>query len=188
MAFAQLPQWHVFDDAGRRKYLTNDERCRFLAEVADLPLSRRALCCVLAFTGCRISEALAITADHIDAERGALTLITLKRRKQAFRTVLIPPEVVDMLLSLARRLRGRFWGVHRTTAWRWIKQVMARAGIVGLMACCRGLRRGFGMRAAICRIPINIIQRWMGHASSVTTAIYIDAAGAEETEFARRLW
>jgi integrase/recombinase XerD len=55
------------------------------------------------------------------------------------------------------------------------------------MACPKGLRRGFGMRAAGYSIPINLIQRWMGHASPVTTAIYLDAVGLEERNFASRM-
>jgi integrase len=35
-------------------------------------------------------------------------------------------------------------------------------------------------------VPANLIQRWMGHASLTTTAIYIDAVGLEERQFASR--
>jgi integrase/recombinase XerD len=52
----------------------------------------------------------------------------------------------------------------------------------------KGLRHGFGIRAASRNIPPNLIQRWMGHASLKTTAIYLDAVGAEEREFASRMW
>ena len=43
------------------------------------------------------------------------------------------------------------------------------------LACPKGLRHGFGIRAAGYNVPTNLIQRWMGHASPTTTAIYLDA-------------
>jgi len=32
------------------------------------------------------------------------------------------------------------------------------------------------------------VQRWLGHASMTTTAIYLDALGEEEREIAARIW
>ncbi len=74
------------------------------------------------------------------------------------------------------------------TAWRVIKDTMRRAGIAGPMSCPKGLRHGFGMRAAGHNVPVSMIQRWMAHASPTTTAIYLDAVGVEERQFASRTW
>lgn len=35
---------------------------------------------------------------------------------------------------------------------------------------------------------MNLVQRWLGHASMKTTAIYLLAIGAEECEIASRMW
>jgi integrase len=37
-------------------------------------------------------------------------------------------------------------------------------------------------------VPLNLVQRWLGHASLTTTAIYLDALGDEEREIAARMW
>jgi integrase len=37
-------------------------------------------------------------------------------------------------------------------------------------------------------IPLNLVQKWLGHAQLSTTAIYADAVGAEEKDIARRMW
>ena len=37
-------------------------------------------------------------------------------------------------------------------------------------------------------VPLNLVQRWLGHASMATTAIYLDALGEEEREIAARMW
>lgn len=180
--------WQLFDQGGRRKYLTADERGRFLAAANGLEADRRALCYLLAFTGCRISEALNLRQDHFDSSSEAVIFKTLKRRHPAFRAVPVPPKLADQLAKLPALPDGRFWHIHRVTAYRLIRDLMLQCGIHGPMATCKGLRHAFGIRAATCNVPPNLIQRWMGHASPNTTAIYLDAVGVEEREFAGRMW
>ena len=79
--------WQVHDEAGRRKYLSGAERARFLAAADRLAPQMQALCYVLAYAGCRVSEALGLTVHQVDAERLALTIRTLKRRRVVFRIV-----------------------------------------------------------------------------------------------------
>ena len=188
MSFIHFGPWQVHDGTGHRKYLTADEHRRFLALAASLRPRPRALCYTLAFTGCRISEALGLTRHQFDPESGTLTLRTLKRRRVIFRSVPIPPALIAMLLALPVAEDGRYWTLHRTTAWRRVARTMEAAGIAGPMATCKGLRHGFGLRAAAAGVPPNLIAKWLGHASLTTTAIYLDAVGREEREFAKRMW
>lgn len=188
MSFIQLGQWQVYDPTGRRKYLTADERRRFLIAADSMPPRAKALCYLLAYTGCRISEALNVSAHQLDRDGGTVTIRTLKRRRLAFRAVPVPPTLMAMLASLATAPSGRLWEMHRSTAWRRVKQAMEMASIDGPMATCRGLRHGFGIRAVASSVPPNLIAKWLGHASLATTAIYLDAVGKEEREFAQRMW
>ena len=185
MAFTN---WQVLDDTGHRKYVSEDERHRFLLAARLLPAASACLCLTLALTGCRISEALTLARHQLDTERGTLTFKTLKQRKTMYRSVPIPDELATQLQALPMREDERFWRMHRATAWRLVKATMDGAGIAGPMACCKGLRHGFGMHAAGKNVPPNLIQRWMGHSSGATTAIYLDAVGLEEREFAQRMW
>lgn len=188
MSFMQIGQWQAHDATGRRKYVTEDERRRFLAVADRLAPGWRALCYVLAYTGCRISEALDLTVHQLDHHAGTMTFRTLKRRRPVFRTMPVPRPLILMLLALPPRPDGRFWHSHRTTAWRKISSAMRFAGIDGPMASCKGLRHGFGLRAAAAGVPPNLIAKWLGHASLATTAIYLDAVGREERQFAKRMW
>ncbi len=188
MSFIQIGAWQIHDPNGRRKYVTAGERQRFLAAADRLAADRRALCYVLAFTGVRISEALNVTSEHLDTETQTLTVRTLKRRRLVFRTVPMPSELVAMLSSLPTDSSVRFWCLHRATAWRLVRSTMATAQVVGPMATCKGLRHGFGIGAATVGVPPNLIGKWLGHASLTTTAIYLDAVGQEEREFAMRMW
>jgi hypothetical protein len=37
-------------------------------------------------------------------------------------------------------------------------------------------------------VPLNLVQKWLGHAQLSTTAIYADAVGEEEHAIAARMW
>jgi len=65
---------------------------------------------------------------------------------------------------------------------------MAAAGITGTPAMPKGLRHGFGVNAFQSNVPPHLVQRWLGHASLRTTAIYGDVIGPEERAFAARMW
>jgi integrase len=58
----------------------------------------------------------------------------------------------------------------------------------GPHATPKGLRHAFGLHAIRSGVPLNLVQRWLGHASMNTTAIYLDAIGHEEREIASRMW
>jgi integrase/recombinase XerD len=186
LGFQNTSNWQIFTPNGR-KYLNAAERERFLIAAADEQDAVCALCIYLVFCGCRISEALALTLDHIERPSNIVTMRTLKRRKLAFRQVPLPDRLVDMIVSIAPD-QGRVWPIHRATAWRWVTRVMERAAINGPMACCRGTRHAFAIHALWHKVPPNLLQKWMGHASFETTAIYLEAVGEDERNFAERMW
>ena len=65
---------------------------------------------------------------------------------------------------------------------------MMLAQIIGPAACPRGLRHSFGVGTLQAGVPLNLLQRWLGHARISTTSIYADVCGAEEQAFAARFW
>ncbi|WP_408591815.1 tyrosine-type recombinase/integrase [Novosphingobium sp.] len=180
----------LFDEAGRRKYLSNDELARFIRTAQAAPPQVRAFCLLLAHAGCRISEALAITPQHLDQENQRVIFRTLKRRRTVFRAVPIPDALMRQLSRLASGAEDNalLWPWARQTAWRKVKVMMDRAGVEGVMASPKGLRHAYGIKAAASNVPQNLIQRWLGHAKPDTTLIYVDAVGVEERSFAKRMW
>ena len=69
-----------------------------------------------------------------------------------------------------------------------MKDVLAAAGIAGAQASPQGLRHAMSVAAVGRGIPLNMVQRWLGHAKLTTTAIYAEAVGEEERAIAARLW
>ena len=88
----------LFNSAGKRLYLTHEERLEFLAAADALPRAYRSFCYVLCHTGCRISEALALPSDRIDFKAKVIVFESLKKRKAGvYRAVPVPPALLDML-------------------------------------------------------------------------------------------
>ena len=190
----------LHDEQGKRLYLTADERQVFVAVAAKAERPVRTLCAVLHDTGCRISEALALTPGRVDLTGRALVFESLKKRREGvYRTVPVPPGLLDALdlvhgvREAQRRGKGHvdrpLWPWARNTAWRHIKAVMEAAGIPeGPHRSPKGLRHGFGVHATSSGVPLNMLSKWMGHATLEVTAIYADALGAEERGIAARMW
>lgn len=65
---------------------------------------------------------------------------------------------------------------------------MQNAGIAHALCKPKALRHGFAIDAGQNGVPLNIVQRWLGHARIETTAIYAGALGEEERNLARRSW
>ena len=71
----------LFTFDGQRKYLSSQELDLFIATANTHERPEvRTLCLVLAHTGCRLSEALALTPESIDLSQGVIVFQTLKQR------------------------------------------------------------------------------------------------------------
>ena len=182
----------LFTIDGKRKYLTQEEQERFLQAASELDRAEvRTFCMTLAYTGCRISEALELTIDRVDLSAKTISFRTLKQRdKIVYRAVPVPDQYIDALklvhdIQKVQRLKGGgttalLWSFRRVMAWKHISRVMKCAGIKGLHATPKGLRHGFGVRMAQKTRNPRLVQKLLGHKSLETTAIYMDLVGEEE--------
>lgn len=190
----------LFTSKGKRKYLSTNERDRFLKAAENFDREVRTFCALLAYSGCRIYEALALTVDRVDLSGGVVVFETLKKCKaRVFRAVPIPPHLLDALNLVhgirerqSKRGKGkgiRLWSWGRTTAWRKVGAVMQAVGLDSQpQGSAKGLRHGVGVAAVTNGIPLNMVQKWLGHAQLTSTAIYADAVGVEEKNIAARMW
>lgn len=188
----------LFDVGGNRKYLTAAERSAFLRAANRQPAEVRTFCQMLAYSGARISEILALTPRQIDSGARVIVIESLKKRRRGvYRALPVPIE----LLSEIDRVHGiksaqqddrlateRIWTWCRTTAWHRVKECMAVAQISGRQASPKGLRHGFGVSVLQSGVPINLLKKWLGHSRLSTTEIYADAVGPEEQAIADRFW
>lgn len=186
----------LYSISGERKYLNRDERRRLLAQIETLDPDKCLFALVLAWTGARVSEVLALTANSFQVNAGIVTIETLKQRVYRAREIPISSKLMKRIEQHfdLRALQGspfgskRLWPFCRQTAWRFIKRACASIQIMGRRASPRGLRHAFGVRAMQQRIPMPLAQRWMGHARLSSTAIYMSVCGPDELAFAEQFW
>lgn len=189
----------LHDENGKRLYLNTEERAAFLASAALQPPHPRLLAETLYYTGCRLSEALELTPQRIDLSENRITLRSLKKRRpDVFRTVPVPKEYLDRveLTFNVRQVQKQhnakdipLWSWSRVRGWQVIKEIMIAADIAdGPHRTPKGLRHAYGINAITNDIPLNMLQKWLGHAQLSTTAIYANAAGKEETNLAAKMW
>ncbi len=181
----------LYSNAGERKYINADERYRFLKVAERCDPHVQAFCMTLAYSGCRLSEALTLTPASIQPYAKVLSIRSLKKRNgTVIREVPIPDILIHQLDLVFQSTHQSipFWTWKRTWAWVQVKRVMARANIRGLQASPKGLRHGFGVHAVQSGVPLNLVQKWLGHAQLSTTAIYANAVGPEEYAIAERMW
>jgi integrase/recombinase XerD len=190
----------IVNEKGERLYFTEDQRKALLSAAAKASREVRSFCGVLCYTGCRISECLALTPKSIDLSAKVIVIESLKKRKAGVhRQVPVPAELLDLLDVVHQirtiqkkgrsQLNERLWPWSRMTAWRKIQALIKAAGIPdGPHASPKGLRHGFGVTAVSKGIALNMVQKWLGHSQLTTTAIYADAVGEEEQSIASRMW
>lgn len=202
-----MPNIQLFDHAGHRKYLTLSERERFEKAAHKADGITSTFCLMLLYTGCRLSEALHVRLRHVDDATQSVTFETLKQRQDGiFRQVPLPEHYVNTLNQVhdfRRRAKkpkeqnqflwhsywkGKIKPWSRKTGYSRVMQVMEAAQLSGVAATPKGLRHGFAIACIEKHIPLNMVQKWMGHSSITTTAIYANATGEQERNLAARLW
>ena len=88
-----MSEMRIYDTEGRRLYLNAEERVAFLAAAATVPPKTRLFAETLHYTGCRLSEALALTPDRVDLSEGRIILNSLKKRRDdVYRSVPVPAD------------------------------------------------------------------------------------------------
>lgn len=188
----------IYDREGNRKYLTIAERSAFLRATQIMPAQVRTFCLVLAYSGGRLSEVLALTPARIDSEARVVIFESLKKRRRGqFRAVPIPSALL-LELDQVHNLRSarqhpdlaseKIWTWGRTTAWKRVREVMVSAKIFGSRATPKGLRHAFAVASLQAGVPINFVRKWLGHSRLSTTEIYAEAVGDEEQDIASRFW
>jgi integrase len=188
----------LFDQSGKRKYLTAIERRAFIHVAKSAGPEIYTFCAALAYTGARVSEVLALVHERVDFIEKVIVIESLKkRRKGVFRAIPVPTSFL-VKLDEVHHIQATTNGIHtdkellwpwcRTTAYNYVTEIMHSAGIEGSQCSPKGLRHSFGTVAIQNNVPLPTLQKWMGHTHIETTAIYAQVVGEEERNIARQHW
>ncbi len=147
-----MSEMRLFDTKGNRLYLTMPERAAFLDAARAAPPEVRTLAETLAYTGCRLSEALELVPKRVQLDEGRIVFRSLKKRREdVYRAVPVTPEYLDTL-NIVHRIRDAQKSKRRAneplltwtrqhTSSEIVKRLMITAGIaVGAHRTAKGLR------------------------------------------------
>ena len=182
---------------GRRlpKALSVEEVTRLLdaASASDdaVGVRDRALLEVLYATGARISEAVGLVVDDLDADSGCLRLLGKGRKERVVPVGQYAWDALEAYLvrgrpELAARGRGApqvFLNtlgrpLSRQSAWAVLQQAAERAGLTGTDSSDERrisphtLRHSFATHLLAGGADVRVVQEMLGHASVTTTQIY----------------
>jgi integrase len=141
--------------------------------------------------GLRVQEALALTEHDLDQRRGSLLVRRGKggRRREVgmdewgweqlrpWLTARAALPVGPLFCVIDGRTRGRAWAAAAVRAE--FRRVAARAGVRRRFAPHQ-LRHAHALERAREGVPLNIIQRQLGHLNLGTTSIYLQGIDPEE--------
>lgn len=158
------------------RLLTRPDVPRLTAGQAGYGYQQSRLRCALFLrflwlTGCRCSEALALTTG--DLHDTYVRLVTLKRRKPVHRAVPLPRDVIDELREAPSDPDGRVFPFSRVHAYKLVHSALTAAGVDPARAHPHAIRHGHAVYAVERNVPLPIIQRILGHASISTTSVYL---------------
>lgn len=181
-----------------RTFVSRDERARFIEAVkSDSRPYVQTFALTLAYTGSRISEALALRICDVNISDATIQFLTLKKYSEHRRTVPIPSQLArDLDLTHVvrnkqmrkRRVKEKIWKFSRSTGFRYIRELMEEANISGPHANPKGIRHGYGIAAVEAGIPLPIITELLGHSSLQTTAVYTSAAELDIRTLLSSMW
>jgi integrase/recombinase XerD len=162
------------------------ERLLSAASLGDTPASLRdrALLEVLYGAGARISEAVGLDVDDIDAQEGVVRLFGKGGKERLVPLGSYAAEAVSAYLvrgrpALASKGKGtaaiflnqRGGRLSRQSAWSTLRAAAERAGLSGHLSP-HTLRHSFATHLLDGGADVRVVQELLGHASVTTTQIY----------------
>jgi len=142
---------------------------------------------LLAATGMRIKELTTITKGHVDLEERVIRLNGHITKTSEPRDVVLPEEVFDHLEEYIHKIEGeRLFPISTTRARQIIHKAAIDAGIQSsykdggdgrtlYKVSPHSLRSYHAVRALECGVPLNAVQKQLGHKSIKTTSRYLEA-------------
>jgi integrase len=174
----QVVDWTDFFNAEskRVRFITMDE---VLALIAALPAHISLAVEWSVYTGCREAATFNLTWDDVHIDRGYASATEKGGKKH---TVWLSEQALDVLDRASRRGRYVF---SKTNKRRAFDAALAKAGIDDF--CWHDLRHTHATWLRQAGVPVEVVQRSLGHADIATTMRYAHVDDRELQEALRKL-
>lgn len=180
VAAAQLPKYYTRDEVRALIEACGSARDRLIVET-------------MWQTGLRVSELLALSPASIDFAGEVLRAPTLKRRGRSaggarhVRTIPLRPSLLGLL---ARHVAEHgitpavpLFGVTRQRVHQVVAAAAARAGLPADRAHPHTLRHSFAVACVLARVPVLVLNEWLGHSTLEATLVYTKVMCAESRQY-----
>jgi len=167
-------------------YLTKDEVREVLATAGGNP-SQHLLINFLWQTGARISEALSVKVSDVDFYSKVVRMPSLKKRRPQIKTIPLQGDLIGEIGAYVGqeglRKEDRIFSITRQYAHRIVKGACAKAGIEEHRSHPHVLRHSFAVNSVLQRVPLPILQKWMGHSDIKNTMVYLNILSQDTRDF-----
>jgi integrase len=150
--------------------------------------------------GARVSELLSITPSHINRLEKTIRLPNLKRRKKRpqgrtpkdfvpYQERIVPitdkfrADLVEYCLDYGIRPDQKIFPFSRIQAFKIIRKYGKKAGIDERKLHPHAFRHGFAVHCIRNRVPLTVVQEWLGHYSVLNTTIYTKITQIDNRDF-----
>jgi len=137
-------------------------------------------------TGVRIDEVLQLKARDFSLENSSVRLKTLKRRGEAYRVIPMHPELRSAVLEyflnshIDPRSDEKVFKMTRQGVDKYFKKIQSS---LNFRIHAHKFRHTFAVRAIMSGVPLNVLQKWLGHASMFITNVYTEITGFDTRSF-----
>jgi integrase len=152
---------------GKSKAMTRDELVKFITVARESGSGYNLLFVLMARTGLRLGEALALQWSEIDT--AGRTLTVTRSKTATARRVDLGADVVTLLEASRNGTPAVFPGFNDDGVRRAFKRVLRLAGLP-MHLTCHGLRHSYASLMLQMGEPLQYVQRQLGHASIRMTA------------------
>jgi len=142
-------------------------------------------------TGARIDEALMVRPIDINIELNTITLITLKKKeKDVKRTIPLHSDLKTDIMQyylqyyINTKSEERLFNMTRQSVDLFFKKMQKD---LGFKIHAHKFRHTFAVKAILSGVPINILQKWIGHSSIFITSNYTNIKGMDTSQFMNQI-
>jgi len=167
-------------------YLTKDEVREVLEGMRNKPLYH-LLINFLWQTGARISEALSIKVSDIDFYSKVVRMPSLKKRSPQIKTIPLQGDLIGEIGAYVGQeglsKEDRIFSITRQHAYRIVRGACVKVGIEEHRSHPHVLRHSFAVNSVLQRVPLPILQKWMGHSDIKNTMVYLNILSQDTRDF-----
>ena len=164
-------------------YFTMDEAAQ-LVQATESGDARLAMRLMLRW-GLRVSEALAVRLSHLRFDRSppiiSLPADIVGNKAKTAREIPIPDDLVEILRDRASgetKARNRpLVELSRQAVGQGMKKAAAEVGVEPARVHPHAFRHTYGRHCILQGVPVNVLQKWLGHSSLAMTMQYVYLAG-----------